>query len=425
VNSGPLDVAVLLGVPLGLGVIRVLVGDRREFFVGVGGGGGAVKPFWPQAAVVSLVAALFVAAALRPAWLVPLSPELAELVKNMRQGTQQLNTGDTKKLQRGYYEDLADAARFNPELSVVYGNRPKDWGEARQSRTRNDAIGVEFIPSTQGMFKGALQTINSYGLRDREYTLVPGPDTFRIALIGSSHDMGAGVKDNETYENVVEDRLNRELGPRTGKKYEILNFSNGGYDPTAKLAVIEQKVFALKPDLVIYVAYSVEFDWAFRSLPNLIKYHVLDQYPFMTKALQQAGVTLEAGKPPPEAILLESRLAPYAEDTVRAILERFRDDVTAQGARPAVVLMDTPDDSATRSKTFDRIVQLTQSVKLPIMDLQGAYAGVKDRKSLWIVPWDSHVNATGHQLLADRLYDHLIHQNMVPTEPAAPPAGSR
>ena len=414
-NSGPLDLAVLLGIPLGLGILRVLLEDRKREVLGDGtGANAAAKAFWRQAATVSVIGAAFIVVALRPEVLVPLSPPLATLVSDVREG--HLNPGDMKKLQRGYYEDLGDVTRFNTELWVMYGGRPKGWNDSPQTRDLNDATGGEFIPSTAEVFKGAMRTINSHGMRDREYTLERGPDTFRIALVGASHDMGSGVKDDETYENVVEDRLNRELGPRTGKKFEILNFSQGGLSPTQKLAVIEQRVFRFQPDVVLYVAYSQEFEWMFHSVPHLVKNQLLDQFPFVKSAMDRAGIKVEPGTPLPAKVVLDSKLAPFAEDGVRTILERFRDRVSSRGIRPALILIETPDDSASRPKNFDRLVGLGQSAKLPILDLQGSFAGVKDRKSLWIAPWDTHSNAEGQRLLADRLYSVLLKERLVPTE---------
>ncbi len=38
-----------------------------------------------------------------------------------------LNRLDAAQLQRGYYENLLDVARFNEELFEHYRERPKDW----------------------------------------------------------------------------------------------------------------------------------------------------------------------------------------------------------------------------------------------------------------------------------------------------------
>lgn len=416
-NSGPLDLAAILGLPIGVGILGAVVGYRkREVFGTRTEGTAAAKAFWPQVAIVSIVAGMFIVVALRPFLLTPLSPTLATLVNDVRHRVV-LNTADAEKLHRGYYEDLGDVSRFNSELWTLYGGgAPAGWNEQSQSRQRDDGIQEEFIPSTAGRFKGAMRTINRLGMRDREYALEPGKNTYRIGLVGSSHDMGAGVEDNETYENLVEDRLNRELGPITGKNFEILNFSHAGYGPSQKLSVIEQRIFLFHPNVVLYVATSNELISTFGTLQHLVDHQLLDEFPFIKSAVEKAGIRAEAGSPLPDKSMLESKLAPFAEDALRAALKRFRDEVLAGGMRPALVLLEIPSDSPSRGQIFDRLSGLGQSVQLPVLDLQGSFSRVKDRTSLWIAPWDDHTNVEGHRLLADRLYTLLLTEKLVPTE---------
>jgi hypothetical protein len=415
-NSGLLDVTVLLGIPIGVGVLGAVLGHRKREVFGVGTGtSAATKTFWPQAAIVSVIAGVLIVVSLRPALLKPLWPELAKVVFDIRH-REQLNAADSKKFARGYYEDLGDMTRVSDELWTMYGMRPQGWLESLefQTRKRNDGIGNEFIPSTAQVSMGAMRTINSLGLRDREYPLRPDPNTLRIALIGTSHDMGAGVNDDETYENIVEDRLNRELGPRTGKKFEILNFSLHAYRPTQKLSVIEQRIFPLQPDVVLYVANTLELDWTFKSVRHLVQNQLLDQFPFIKSAMDRADIKAEAL--PEDSEILLSKLAPFAEDTLRAVLERFRDGALSRGIRPVLVILEVPTDSWWRDEMFDRLVSLGQAAKLAILDLQGSYASVWNRQSLTVAPWDHHPNAEGHRLLAERLYSLLLKEELVPTE---------
>jgi hypothetical protein len=89
------------------------------------------------------------------------------------------------------------------------------------------------------------------------------------------------------------------------------------------------------------------------------------------------------------------------------------------GARPALVLLEVPNDSPTRPEVFDRLVALGKSAGLPVLDLQGLYADIADRSTLWIAPWDGHTNAKGHRLLAGRLYPLLVKERLVPTDSQA------
>jgi D-alanyl-lipoteichoic acid acyltransferase DltB (MBOAT superfamily) len=409
-NSGPIDVAALVAIPVSLGVLGAVLRHRRREVFGNAGSVESDRSFFGQAAAIGLTTSLFIVVALNSSLLKPISPQLASFVQDMRDRTQ-LNAADSKKFIRGYYEDLGNAARFDDELWKMYGMQPPDWKGAVPTRDRNDAIEREFVPSTATIATGSVRTINSLGLRDREYPHRPQPDTFRIGLVGASHDMGWGVKDDETYENIVEDRLNRELGPLTGKKFEILNFSLQSYRPTQKLAVIEQRIFPLKPDLVLYVASTLELDWMFKSVRNLTKNQSLDYFPFIKSAMDRAGIRPEAL---PGEDVLQSKLAPFAEETLKSAFERFRDEASTRGVRSALVLIETPNDGRSRNKEFDRLANLGQSAKLPVLDLQGSFSKVRDRQSLWVAAWDEHTNAAGHRLLADRLYTLLLEEGLVP-----------
>ncbi|MXQ13579.1 SGNH/GDSL hydrolase family protein [Microvirga makkahensis] len=412
-NSGPFDVLILLGIPAAIGVLGAVFRNRKRETAGSDASDDD-RRFMVQAGAVTLTAGLLIVIALHPSLLQPASPTLAKLITDLRDRNQ-LNASDEMKMVRGYYEDLGDAGRFNHELGMMFGVAPADWKGSVPVLETHDAIEAQFVPSTATVATGTIRTINSIGLRDREYPRNHDSGTFRIGLVGSSHDMGWGVRDDETYENVVEDRLNRELGPVTGKKFEIMNFSFRGYGPTQKLAVIEQRMFPYRPDLVLYVANTTEFLWMFKSASKLAQYALLDQFPYVEEAIIRAG--LNPAMLPTNDILTH-KLAPFAEDALLALLRRFGEGTLARGAQPALVLLEIPKDGRTRKPEFDRLVSIGRAAGLPILDLQGSFAKVRDRQSLWVAPWDNHSNADGHRLLADRLYALLIQQQLVPTKPS-------
>ena len=411
-NSGPADVLILLGIPAAVGVLGAIFRNRKRETSGTEVGGDD-RSFMIQAGAVTLTASLLIVVALHPSLLQPVSPALANLITDLRDRNQ-LNAADETKMVRGYYEDLGDAGRFNNELGMMFGVAPADWKGSVPTLETNDAIEAQFVPSTATSATGAIRTINSFGLRDREYPRDHDSGTFRIGLVGSSHDMGWGVKDDETYENVVEDRLNRELGPLTGKKFEIMNFSFRGYGPTQKLAVIEQRMLPYRPDVVLYVANTTEFLWIFKSASKLARNALLDQFPYVGDAIERAG--LNPAMLPKDDVLMR-KLAPFAEDALTALLRSFREDTLVRGARPVLVLLEIPKDGRTRKPEFDRLVSIGRAAGLPVLDLQGSFAKVRDRQSLWVAPWDNHSNAEGHRLLADRLYTLLVQQELVPTKP--------
>lgn len=120
---------------------------------------------------------------------------------------------------------------------------------------------------------------NSRGLRDKEYSVTNPPGTFRVAVVGGSFTMGAGVEQEDTFHSLLEDRLNRES---PDIKYEFINFGVAGYTMKNKLAVLEHKVLEYDPDLVLLVLDGSQFtDKKTREFrPRAEKYSFFTSYSY-------------------------------------------------------------------------------------------------------------------------------------------------
>ena len=66
------------------------------------------------------------------------------------------------------------------------------------------------------------------------------PGTFRIAVLGSSMDMGWGVTYQETYSHLLEDWLNAHAARRglARRRFEVLNFAVAAYSPLQRLETL-------------------------------------------------------------------------------------------------------------------------------------------------------------------------------------------
>ncbi len=88
---------------------------------------------------------------------------------------------------------------------------------------------------------------NSHGLRDYEYSYEKPKGTFRILLIGSSFSQALQVQLNQTYENILEKKLNNELKG----KYEVINMAVGGYSTAQELFYLRTEGLKYNPDLIL------------------------------------------------------------------------------------------------------------------------------------------------------------------------------
>jgi hypothetical protein len=157
-----------------------------------------------------------------------------------------LNAHDLAMQHRGYYEQLDVRAQLDAPVAFG-GARQTDWQDLSQLGVLNDRDDLmlrDLLPSRHTTWNGNAFTTNRWGMRDREYEKTKPAGTFRIAILGPSHVMGNGVADNETFENLVEQRLNQTLVPGRYNRVEFLNFGVDGYSLPQQLALLEDRVFA-------------------------------------------------------------------------------------------------------------------------------------------------------------------------------------
>lgn len=111
---------------------------------------------------------------------------------------------------------------------------------------------------------GAPLSTNSLGFRGREWSQAKAGGTLRIALLGDSHAFGYGVAFEQTFGELLAQRLEARLH----RPVEVLNFSVVGYNAVQELAVLEGKVLPMLPDLVLVLTCGNDADtalWADRE----------------------------------------------------------------------------------------------------------------------------------------------------------------
>jgi len=90
-------------------------------------------------------------------------------------------------------------------------------------------------------------TTNSFGMRDRERTLVKPVGTFRVAVTGDSFTEALQVADDATFTRLAERQLD-DAG--LNQRFEILNLGMSGAGPVQQL-LAARRVAAFAPDAVV------------------------------------------------------------------------------------------------------------------------------------------------------------------------------
>lgn len=267
-------------------------------------------------------------------------------------------------------------------------------------RPTSGVLAYELVPSFNGTYKSASFRTNRWGMRDKDYALKRPPSTYRIALLGASFTMGAGVPEDLTHESLLENRLNRDGPGAPRRHYEILNFAVGGYGILQNVVVADRKVFPFAPNAVLLVIHGIEPLRMIGHLSQLVQERAGIEYPYVRQKLQEAGV--RSGMLPPE---LERRLVRVAPDLIRWSLQRVAEICREHGVPLVVVLFSEPREQ-TREARFPKLAAAVAEAGIPLVSLAGAYEGY-DLDSMKLQAADFHLNALGHRVVADRLYELL------------------
>ena len=149
------------------------------------------------------------------------------------------------------------------------------------------------MPAVRRTLFGQPFVTNEFGMHDDPVTVEKPDGTFRIAVLGSSIDMGWGVRYQETYVNQLEDWLNAHSAPRRAgppRRFEVLNFAVAAYSPLQRLETLRRKVLAFQPDLVIYSATMLDIRLMEIHLCDMLRNEVDLKYDFVREAIAAAGV---------------------------------------------------------------------------------------------------------------------------------------
>jgi D-alanyl-lipoteichoic acid acyltransferase DltB (MBOAT superfamily) len=358
------------------------------------------------AAVVPMV---LVALVVQPTFTSGLPISAQQALHNVRLA--ELNRRDAALLQQGYYENL-NANNFSSQLWDVYAAKPKDWAFVWQTGAadfRATFQRVHLLPSASVLFNGQPLTTNRHAMRDREYSLAKPEGVLRIALLGPSYVMGDGVGDDDVFDNLVEDRLNRERTPEL-PRIEILNFAISALAPTQQLYLLEEKVSAFDPDIVILVSEKQNDLEASEHLGALQREEIAIPYGFIREIAERTGVQPWVTKE--EAY---RQTAPFAEELVEKTYAALGAAAQARGYRPYWLYLPMPQRLETREEV-ESLFLWAEAGGMETLDLVELWRG-RDLSVLRVAPWDRHPNAAGHRIMADAFYDIIMASGMLERRP--------
>lgn len=176
------------------------------------------------------------------------------------------------------------------EVIMRFSWRMSGWVERPvYQRSSNPYLRYELIPNAES---GNL-SINSDGFRDREYSFIKPPNTFRIVMLGDSETLSIMLQEKETLARQLENLLNEKS---QNLNYEVLNFGVEGYNTFQELEQLNAKGLRYDPDLIIlnYVLNDPEPGEYYFNKTFLMRHSALVRY--FTYRIKKALIRRERKK---------------------------------------------------------------------------------------------------------------------------------
>lgn len=302
----------------------------------------------------------------------------------------------------------------------------------------------ELIPGASGVGEeGEVIQINSAGMRDREYPLDKPPAVKRVAVLGDSFTFGMAVDLQDTYVKQLEEILGEQ-----GITPEVMNFGVIGYGMWQFPVVLQEKVLAYDPDVIV-VGFFLD-DMVASTPPYQNQENWKGHNPFETlldddrsilyvvNVLRNVNQLFEAkyryrGHRFLQGI--EERKQEIGPDNPNhhfyrlqigtadaALYERFEQAVVrfadlAREADVPLVAAYIPDASQLHEpeRQYTNSVMRAAATKagLELVDLTPRFESFADPRELYLFPMDAHTSPTGHRVIAEAIADVLLRQGML------------
>ena len=301
-----------------------------------------------------------------------------------------------------YYPLVAVRDRIEP----IYIQEP-GYEQTGHKYLFDERLGWRNIPNWKATTFGHALSINSKGLRDREYPYQKPPGTMRILVLGDSYAWGYGVADDQVFSKVLEAKFEK-----TGSYIEVLNSGVSGWGTDQEYLFLVDEGLKYAPDLVV-LAFFVLNDLD----NNVSSMHYSVYKPvFLNLDLELANVPV----PKPEETVPQIRSHADPWDLTVSIMKNMAAVCAEHDCRLLVMKFGTflTEDPA-ESKALDQVCQERISALSGVLylDLDQEFAKRKiSQTQLLEGNDDGHWNAFGHRQTAMALFQFLVDRKLVPVE---------
>ncbi|MEE8579994.1 MAG: SGNH/GDSL hydrolase family protein [Myxococcota bacterium] len=233
--------------------------------------------------------------------------------RDLHRSISQRHLGDTlaRVLEAEYADQPQPMAEVRAEFARAYLDPERAAIEMGEYSWDVPTVPAPFVGSAPAPGRHGNATINSQHFRRAGEVAMPKPSgVVRIFVTGGSAAYGSGAPSGDrTIPGFLAAALERELRPRTGRHYEVINAASPAWSTTQERILIENRLSELAPDLVVSLSGSNDVYWGsqgrnvlwFRTLADEHYFSLLDLihrrtgFPPLPNAIASGG---ESGGPP-------------------------------------------------------------------------------------------------------------------------------
>jgi hypothetical protein len=264
-------------------------------------------------------------------------------------------------------------------------------------------IVYELKPNLRTYFKMSKFETNSQGLRDKEYSIEKSDDSFRVAVVGDSFTMAAGINIEESYHSLLEERLNKD---QKNIVYEFINFGVAGYYLRQYLAIIVHKVLKFNPDLIL-IGFCADndhelppdemFEKAFVPKPKTYPFFA----PLIEKLFRYVLIDIISSLEP------DNPVSPMQREYMSNIFSKMR-TISVDNSIPIIVVY-----LSNRRREFKSVEEVVMANRLLFVDASSSFEGTKVSDYAIYHPIDSHPNGKANRIFAEKIYNFLIERKLI------------
>lgn len=259
--------------------------------------------------------------------------------------------------------------------------------------------------------------INQLGFRDREFPLEKRPGEFRVLAIGDSFTFGVGLPLELTWPQRLEDLLRPDhRGP-----VEVVNagFAGNAYNPKGYAPWLASDGMRLLPDLVLvgFCLNDMSPYVPMLSYPSVPRTPVLGGWSHLLDEIVR-GLRQRAARNEDRSALLEQleKVRDFDDwHATQAGLQAMQKLTAERGVPFSVVVF--PMLTELERQPFKRLHAMVREFcaqnGIRCLDLQDAFNGFAD-EALWVHPTDQHPNHVATKIIAERVREWLLREQLVP-----------